>query len=215
MDLPFTTEQFLEVFRAYNTAIWPAQIGAYLLGLLAVGHVIWKKGTSDRVVIRILAIFWLWIGVLYHLIFFSTINQAAVLFGSVFIVQAVLFLVVDVSRRELDIGFGWDAYRIVGTILIVYALAGYPLVGAALDHGYPYAPMFGVAPCPTTIFTFGILLWARRRVPGWLLVIPLLWSLLSAAAALKLGIREDAGLLIAGMVGTPMILYRNRLNQEA
>lgn len=26
MQLPFTTEQFFDVFRAYNTAVWPAQL---------------------------------------------------------------------------------------------------------------------------------------------------------------------------------------------
>ena len=30
--LPFTHEEFIAVFRVYNTAIWPAQIVAYLLG---------------------------------------------------------------------------------------------------------------------------------------------------------------------------------------
>ena len=30
--LPFTHETFIDVFRVYNTAIWPAQVVAYLLG---------------------------------------------------------------------------------------------------------------------------------------------------------------------------------------
>ena len=33
---PFTIEQFLGIFVAYNTAIWPVQIVAYVLGILAV-----------------------------------------------------------------------------------------------------------------------------------------------------------------------------------
>ncbi len=36
MDLPFTVEQFFSVFGSYNTAIWPVQIIAYLLGACAV-----------------------------------------------------------------------------------------------------------------------------------------------------------------------------------
>jgi hypothetical protein len=42
----------------------------------------------------------------------------------------------------------------------------YPLLGIRFGHSYPRAPLFGVAPCPTTIFTFGLLLWATRSVPG-------------------------------------------------
>lgn len=36
MTPPFRVEQFLGVFAAYNMAIWPAQIVAYELGLIAV-----------------------------------------------------------------------------------------------------------------------------------------------------------------------------------
>ena len=210
MDLPFNTHDFLNVFRAYNTAIWPAQVAAYLIGLVTVGHVIWKTGSSGRLVGIVLALFWLWNGAVYHLIFFSTINAAAIFFGSAFIVQGCLFLIAATGRRRLDVRMGSDAYGITGAVLIAYALAVYPVLGTVLGHGYPYAPVFGVAPCPTTIFTFGLLLWARGRIPAWLLVIPLLWSLVGATAALSLGIREDAGLLVAGLLGTSMILYRSR-----
>ncbi|MGM0484554.1 MAG: DUF6064 family protein, partial [Candidatus Krumholzibacteriota bacterium] len=34
--MPFTVEQFFEVFESYNLAIWPAQIAAYILGIAAV-----------------------------------------------------------------------------------------------------------------------------------------------------------------------------------
>ena len=48
-------------------------------------------------------------------------------------------------------------------------------------------PLFGVAPCPTTIFTIGMLLLARGGWVVWLSIIPLLWSLVGLAAALQLG----------------------------
>jgi hypothetical protein len=70
------------------------------------------------------------------------------------------------------------------------------------------APMFGLVPCPTTIFTFGMLLLAARpkRLLLWL---PLVWSVIGFFAAVKFGIREDVGLLIAGIV-TAVILLRTR-----
>ena len=65
--------------------------------------------------------------------------------------------------------------------------------------------MFGLVPCPTTIFTFGMLLLAGRprRLLLWL---PLLWSAIGFFAAIKFGIREDIGLLLAGMVTAVIIL---------
>ena len=85
----------------------------------------------------------------------------------------------------------------VGLALIVYAMVAYPLLGMAFGHGYPQAPMFGLVPCPTTIFTFGMLLLAARpkRLLLWL---PLVWSAIGFFAAVKFGICEDVGLLVAG-----------------
>ena len=86
----------------------------------------------------------------------------------------------------------------------------YPLLGLGFGHSYPRAPMFGVAPCPTTIFTFGILLWSNKSVPAYLLVIPFLWSIVGMSAAVSLRVPQDYGLAIAGVLGLAMILIQNR-----
>lgn len=75
--------------------------------------------------------------------------------------------------------------------------------------------MFGVAPCPAIIFTFGFLLWTTGRAPSWLLVIPTLWGLIGFTAVLIRGGLEDTGLLVAGLLGTGLLLYRNRSEKEA
>jgi hypothetical protein len=86
----------------------------------------------------------------------------------------------------------------------------YPLLGTLLGHGYPRSPSFGVAPCPTTIFSFGLLLLTSAKVPRSVLVIPFLWSLLGFTAALLLGVREDSGLLVAGVLSVALLLWRDR-----
>ena len=92
---------------------------------------------------------------------------------------------------------------------MLYALLIYPVLGSMLGHVYPQSPTFGL-PCPTTIFTFGILLWTDKQVPIPVLIIPFLWSIIGFTAALSLGITEDTGLLIAGVVSTLLIVLRNR-----
>ena len=47
--------------------------------------------------------------------------------------------------------------------------------------------MFGVTPCPVTIFTFGLFLLTVRRFSYWLLIIPFVWSLIGGSA----GSRRD------------------------
>ena len=201
MELPFSPQQFLTVFRDYNTAIWPIQIVAYLLGLVAVRLAI----TSGRGASQILSIFWLWTGGVYHLIFFQPINSAALLFGIAFLFQGTLF-----ARESLYFAWRQDVYGKVGATLIIYAMVVYPLLGFALGHGYPSSPMFGVTPCPTTTFTFGILLWTRHEIPVSILIIPALWSIVGFVAAIKLGIIEDTGLLVAAVASTGMLVVRNQ-----
>jgi Family of unknown function (DUF6064) len=82
------------------------------------------------------------------------------------------------------------------------------LLGYALGQTFPGSPTFGT-PCPTTIFTFGLLLWADKKVPLSLLIIPVLWSIVGTLAALNFGIKEDFGLLVAGTIGTTFIIWYN------
>ena len=93
---------------------------------------------------------------------------------------------------------------------IAYSMVVYPVLGMLLGHTYPRAPMFGIAPCPTTIFTFGLLLWTVPKIPRYLVIIPLLWSVIGFGAALNFGIKEDIGLLISGVLAAALILYRQR-----
>jgi hypothetical protein len=211
MNIPFTPEQFFGVFGSYNEAIWPAQIIAYGLGVLAVIFAIRASRNSGTLISAILALFWIWIGAFYHIMHFSRINPSARLFGVVFILQGLVFALTGGVRNRIVFRSGLDPHSITGWSFIVYAMIVYPLIGYALGHSYPEAPMFGVAPCPATILTFGLLLWARSQIPIYLLLIPFLWSLVGLSAALNLGVPQDYGLGVAGILGTILILRRNRM----
>ncbi|MGD8428731.1 MAG: DUF6064 family protein [Balneolaceae bacterium] len=209
LELPFTATQFLDIFRDYNNAIWPAQGFAYLFGIIAVVLGFRPLTTSGRIISVILGFFWLWIGIIYHLMFFSAINKAAYVFGALFIIQGLLFLFAGFATRKLRFQYRNDVYGITGIALIGYAMIIYPIIGYYSGHAYPFAPMFGVAPCPATIFTFGLLLWTKARVPVWLFTIPAIWSIIGSTAAIKLGIHEDLGLALAGIVTVYLLMYRD------
>ena len=209
MKLPFTVEQFVDLFRQYNIAVWPMQIVLISLALFTIYFSFWRKSYSDKIVVITLAFFWLWMGIVYHLVYFSMINKAAIVFGTLFIIQPFVFLFIGVIKKKLSFEFKTDEYGIAGMILIVFSLLIYPLIGYWSGHIYPSSPTFGL-PCPTTIFTFGILLFSASRIPFWVVIIPFLWSVIGFSAAFSLGIKEDTGLLMAGLLSTGMILYRNR-----
>jgi hypothetical protein len=206
MRIPFTIEQFFEVFERYNTAVFPAQFILMMLAITAFILAFKKTVFSDRTVVFILGFLWFWMGAVYHLVFFAPINRAAVLFGIVFIFQGVYFMYRGAIKKQIIFGYKPDVAFFTGVLFILYSLAIYPLIGS---HTYPRLPLFGV-PCPTTIFTFGILLWARNRIPLTLLIVPFLWSIVGFSAAINLGVVQDYGLFIAGLLGTVLIIIKNR-----
>lgn len=207
MRIPFTVEQFLAVFARYNEAIWPAQVGAYALGLLALGLALRGGSRADRAVPWLLAGAWAFVGVAYHLLYFAEVNPVARGFGAAFLVQAGLLAWAGHGRR---VAFGWSRTPRVtaGLVLVAYAMVVYPLLGAALGHAWPASPVFGVTPCPTAIFTFGVLLLTLGSVPWWLLVLPSLWALVGTSAALQLGMREDLGLPAAAILAVALLRPR-------
>ena len=194
---PFTIAEFLGVFVAYNAAIWPAQIAAYMLGVIAVAA-LWLK--QPRLILAILAFMWLGNGIGYHYLFFCVINPAAPLFAGFFVLEAVLFAACAVGTGKLSFRIGCDFRTGAGLASIFYAIIIYPVLGLWAGHGFMAGPMFGVAPCPTTIFTIGMLLLARGRWVVWLSIVPILWSAIGLAAALQLGMLEDFALPVAGLL---------------
>lgn len=206
MNIPFTIEEFLNVFRTYNESLWPIQIALYAIALIAFVLVFSKYKYSSRIVSLILALLWTWMGVVYHIIYFAAINKAAYVFGGVFLLQASIFLYFGVFKQSIQLEFKLNATGVIALILIAYSLILYPLIGRALGHVYPQAPTFGV-PCPTTIFTFGILLYSVHRIPWYIIIIPLLWSIVGFSAAMNLGIQEDYGLVMAGLLSAAILLF--------
>ena len=209
MMLPFTLEQFLDVFRQYNISVWPMQVILIALALVATFFSIFKKSYSDKIIISVLAFLWLWMGIVYHLLYFSSINKAAILLGSLFIIQGLLLFYFGIIKNELRFQFNLNKYGMAGMALIMFALIVYPLLGYWLGHVYPSSPTFGL-PCPTTIFTFGMLLFSSFRVPFLVIIIPVIWSIIGFSAAVSLGMKEDTGLLVAGFVCIIMIIHKNK-----
>ena len=207
--MPFTIEQFLEVFKNYNLAVWPMQLALYLMGVFMVVFGTRKAPASDRAISYMLAFLWLWMAIMYHLAFFASINKGAYLFSALFMVQGVLFLV---AKNNLVFRFQRDIHGISGALLMFFAMVIYPIWGYFAGHIYPSSPTFGL-PCPTTIFTLGMLLWIHPKCPLYLLIIPFLWSLIGFSAALLLGITEDTGLLVSGLLATFLLLRRRRMNR--
>ncbi len=214
MQLPFTTEEFLNIFKSYNQAVFPLQI-LFITAALFCIYILFKDyKIKNKIINGVLSFLWLWIGIVYQVLFFSSINKAAYFFGIIFIIQSLLFLYYGVVKEELQYNFKKSFSNYLGMLFLIYALVIYPVLGHMLGHQYPYSPTFGL-PCPTTIFTFGMLLFINKKIKVTLIILPLIWSLIGFMAALKLSVYEDIGLLIAGLLGFTLLLINNKKESES
>ena len=204
--LPFTRDQFLANLVAYNEAIWPAQPAAFAMAIFAMILLFWRPAMADRLIAGILATMWVWTGIAYHWLHFIEINRAALIFGALFVAQGALLAYVGVVRNHLRFDLGSGLAASVGMAFLAYALIFYPLLGILTGHAYPEMPVFGVTPCPVTIFTFGLFLLAGPTLTRWLLAIPLIWSLIGGSAAFLLGVPQNSLLLVSGVIAVPLVV---------
>lgn len=214
MSLPFTQQQFFDVVVRYNEDVMPLQLALFLLGLSAFGAMVVRRRDSDRVISAILAGLWAWMAVVYHLLYFREINAAANLFGVAFLAAAAIFAWTGVAQGRLVFDCGSRARRIAGHALIAYALVAYPLLSAMLGREFPEMPTFGL-PCPTTIFTIGMLAFVSAPFPRYVFAIPIAWALIGSQAAFLLGVYEDLGLLVAGLAGVWLAFDAPAATKEA
>jgi len=196
MQLPFTKEEFFNVFAAYNQALWPALIGLWIASAVVSVTLLKSRRPSGRWISALLTVHWAWSAVAYHAAFFTRINSAAWLFATLFLVQAALFFWSGVVRGRLSFVARRNQWTPFAWALVAYSLA-YPAINAVQHLTLSRIPTFGV-PCPTTIFTAGLLMLGAPR--SWLLsIVPVIWSLIAGSAAFLLGVHADYALPLAGI----------------
>ena len=200
MNLPFTAEEFFEVFAKYNNAVYPIQI-IFALAAFFILLVIFKRFTKlYSLTWLILALFWAWVGVVYHIKFFSPINPVAKVFGVLFIVESILLTYYGAIKKKIEFDYKPGVNIYIGIFLLTYSLLIYPLITIATGHSYPSLPTFGV-PCPTTIYTIGLFFLTNlSATPKKLFIIPILWSLIATTAAVKLYVYADIVLIVSSLL---------------
>lgn len=206
MQLPFTKEQFFDVFAAYNEALWPAAVMLWLASAVLSALLLWSRRPPDRWIVALLAAHWAWSALAYHAAFFTRINPAAWLFAALFLLQAALFLWRGVVQRRLSFAPWRSGWAPVAWLLVAYSLL-YPAINAAQYLTWSRIPTFGV-PCPTTIFTAGLLMLATPR--SWRLSgVPVIWSVIGGSAAFLLDVRADYTLPSAGLALAILTVQRS------
>jgi hypothetical protein len=207
-------ELFYQRMYEYNTAMFPVMILTNILGILLIimyaRH--WKY--SDKITAATLSFLWLWNGFIELILFFGTVSTQYYVWGLFWIFQSFLFFRQGVYRSNFHFAIMKDVYSVIGLLTITYALLIYPVLGVLSSHGYPHGPIFGIAPCPVCTFTFGILMLNRKKLPVYIIIFPLLWSLTGIYAVVKLNVYQDLGLVFAGMIGTVLLIAGKKVAND-
>jgi Family of unknown function (DUF6064) len=201
--------EFLAIFDRGNAAIWPMQLVWYASAVAIVGLAFWPIRRASQLICLLAAACLTWVGIVFFGVIDSGMNLAW-LWAATFILEAILLLVTGIVRRDLVFAPRWDLASVLGAVFIFYALVAYPIIG--MLGGYPLRtlPVFGLAPCPTVIFCFGLLLWARPPAPRYLLLLPLAWALNATPPNMAMGNVADFGLILVAVITVGLIIWRDR-----
>jgi hypothetical protein len=209
MNVPFTTEQFFNVIKDYNVAFFPIQLILILAGIFAVVLIHSKSSIRNSVIGSFLGFLWIWIGIAYHLVFFTTINQAAYVFGVLFILQGLLFLFDTFFRKKLEFEFKPQGKDYIAYFFILFGLIIYPVLIYFIENSVETTITLGL-PCPSTIFTFGLLMLTTVKFSKYLLIIPSIWAVIGTSAAFNFGVYPDYLMIISAIIANFYLVRRKK-----
>jgi hypothetical protein len=207
----------LEIFTAYNQAVWPVQPLLWAIAIAIVALALKDVPWRARTISGLLAVLWAWMAVSYDWLFFGATSPLGKLFAILFLLQAALLVIFGFRYEGMHFRPQGDLLGIAGSFMVTCALMIHPVIAIRLGHHYPAFPTFGV-PNPTVIFTIGVLLWAKPRAHEALFVIPTMWTIVQLPSMMSTLYMQDWLLPIATLSAAGFILWRKqmaRLNRLA
>lgn len=206
-------ELFYKRMLEYNTDVFLVMIFSYICAIFVLAIIGTKIQKKNRISGFFLSFLFIFNGLVEFIFYYGSVSSQYYVWGSLWILQGIVFFLHSGIKNSMLIEYRKDCKTVVATALLFSALIIYPVIGFLTGHGYPTGPIFGVAPCPVTIFTFALLILNRRSFPIALLIIPFLWSLTGIYAIFFFHVYQDAIEVIAGIVGLFFILHENKRNK--
>jgi len=199
-------ENWWSISERYNNAIFPVQIVIMVIGVILTYFLFAKPNTrTNNLMKAYLAFTFAWNGIVFFLIFGKEL-PGTFLGAPLFIITPVLFAV-DIFTKKTEFKLPnarWHKYLTIFWVLCAFL---YPLIGLPLGHLYPRSCMFGVFPCPTTVFALALLAAAIPKVDKKVYTLLLIWALPSVGKCFGvLDLYEDCVLFVAGVYGLIMLV---------
>jgi hypothetical protein len=212
-------EDWLSIFEAYSSHIWPAQIVFYLAAILLTGWLFLKPGRWQNWFTKLyLSIAFAWNGILWFLILAKDMaggSYGNYFFGCIFIIVSMLFAV-DLFRQKMDFSLppiGWQKQALWILTLLVFC---YPLFGLAFGHRYTRLMFPGTFPCPTTALGLLLLTTALPQVDKIIYILLLFCAIpfTPFVQILKYDVYEDVILFASGAYSLIMLVRNWKVEDQ-
>jgi Family of unknown function (DUF6064) len=178
--LMFSPQTYWRLVQRYNQGMWPAQAAVLAVALLLLAPA--ARPWAWRASLLLLSAAWAWVGWAFHWqrygeIFLAAPWLAAACWLQTTLLAAAAFGLLPQAQRA------GDPDAITGRVIVLLALAAYPLQPLLGGSSWSEAEVFGFMPDPTALATLGWLLAApaSRWLRVGLAVLPALSLLFGLA----------------------------------
>ena len=204
--LLFSPRTYYRMFELYHSQVWPIHLVVF--GSIVAVVVLWRREVEwrDRAIASVLAAWWLWVAIAFHLQHYATINWAGRYFAALFSIQALLLVWFGVLRPRLRFRLSRERTSQMAVGLLAIALVFEPIAGRIAGRTWGQVEMFGLTPDPTAITTLALLALSTARPHRALIVIPAVWCAIGAATLWALGSPEAWLVMVAGLAGLILAL---------
>lgn len=185
--LMFGPEVYLRLFVRINQDAWPWQCLA-LAVVVAIAVLLVRGDTlARRGILLLVAVAWVCSGAGFLMEYYGPINTPATYFGWVFLLQGAVLTVVALVWRWEPAESGGMTGRWPAALGWLVLMASAPWLAVIQAGEWRAIALFGITPDVTVVGAVACL-WLLPRSVRWLfLLVPLVWSLFSAATLWTLG----------------------------
>ncbi len=202
--LPYSIESWAGLLGYYNLKLWPFSL---LLIPLCVA-VFWSSSqqplNKKRIALWLLAICWLWAGVIFIRLNFVTLNWAASYVFFLFILQALFLFCYPLTTR-FKRSLNYQKNSVIQYGAMVLALIAFPCIQFFSGYQIHQLGWFALTPDSTALVTLAVL-GRMRLLTLSLILIPLLWGILVLAHAWPLG--DLAGMFLLPLSVLFLLLHK-------
>ncbi len=209
--LPYDAEALFALYTSYLHQLWLFVLPLLILILSMPVWILRGGAAVGRIVVGVLALVWLWVGLVFHGLYFTDLNFAAPIYAGLFVLQGLLLFWHSGSHGRLVFAYRRDVVGWIGGFLLLYALIGYPLLDY-LDGYTSGMRLVGLSAGPTALLTVALLLHTVKPAPLHLFVIPALWAFIAGFSGWVLGLWADLIMPLAVVALVPALSWKHRLH---